>query len=164
MCLIIKTWNVKMQTRRSFVTTLSATSLIPSLSLANPTTLSAREAHAGLKSGNLILVDVRAPQEWQETGVAEGAWPLDMCEEAFGGWMLAALERNPNQQVAIICRSGNRSGRLMQLFSQNGIEGLLDVTEGMLGGARGKGWIPTDLPIVSIQEAYNAMPKDLTVK
>ncbi|WP_294226943.1 rhodanese-like domain-containing protein [uncultured Shimia sp.] len=156
--------NMNMLTRRSFVASLSAASLAPSLTLANPTTLSASDAHAGLKSGNLILIDVRTPQEWQETGVAEGAWPLDMREEAFGSWILATLERNPTHQVAIICRSGNRSGRLMQLFSQNGIKGVLDVSEGMLGGSRGKGWIPTDLPVVSIQEAYNAMPKDLTIK
>ena len=153
-----------MLTRRSFVTTLSTASLVPTFSLASPTTLSVTDAHTGLKSGSLILIDVRTPQECQETGVAEGAWPLDMREEAFGDWILATLERNPTHKVAIICRSGNRSGRLMQLFSQNGIEGVLDVSEGMLGGARGQGWIPTDLPVVPAQEAYNAMPKDLTVK
>jgi len=153
-----------MLTRRRFSLALGAFSLIPVGALANSDTLTAEEAYTRMQSGDLILIDVRTPQEWQESGVAEGAWPLDMREPDFGRWIIAVLERNPNHQVAVICRSGNRSGRLMGLFAQNGIDGTLDVTEGMLGGPRGKGWIPSGLPTVSAQTAFEAMPKDLTAK
>ncbi len=153
-----------MLTRRRFLSAFGVLSLIPVEVLANSDTLTAEEAFSGLQSGELILIDIRTPSEWQETGVAEGAWLLDMREPDFGRWIMAVLERNPNHQVAVICRSGNRSGRLMGLFAQNGIKGTLDVTEGMLGGPRGKGWIPSGLPTVSAQTAFEAMPKDLTAK
>ena len=153
-----------MLTRRRFLSALGVLSLIPVGVLANSDTLTAEEAFSRLQSGELILIDIRTPAEWQETGVAEGAWLLDMREPDFGRWIMAVLERNPNHQVAVICRSGNRSGRLMGLFAQNGIMGTLDVTEGMLGGPRGKGWIPSGLPTVSAQTAFEAMLKDLTAK
>lgn len=151
-----------MLTRRRFSLALGLLTLIPAGAFADSKTLTAEEAYARVQSGELILIDVRTPQEWQDSGVAEGAWPLDMREQDFGRWIMATLKRNPNRDVAVICRSGNRSGRLMDLFAQNGINGVLDVTEGMLGGPRGKGWIPSGLPIVSANEAYEAMPKDLT--
>ncbi len=151
-----------MLTRRCLVTAICAAPLVPNLSFASATTLTAKDAYARMQAGELILIDVRTPQEWQDSGVADGAWPLDLREEGFGIWIAAALERNPDHQIAIICRSGNRSGRLMQMFAQNGIEGVLDVSEGMLGGPHGKGWISSGLPIVSAAEAYGSMPKDLT--
>lgn len=127
-------------------------------------TLSAAEANAQVQAGQMILIDVRTPQEWQQTGVAEGAWPLDMTQPDFGGWLMAAIERNPDRKIAIICRTGNRTGRLMQALAQNGIDGVLDVSEGMAGGPRGTGWIPAGLPITTAQAAYEAMPKDLVAK
>lgn len=164
MCVTIKTWNEKMLTRRRFSFAIGALSLIPAVALADPKTLTAEETFLRMHADELILIDVRTPREWQESGIAEGAWPMDMREPDFGRWIVATLEQNPNHQVAIICRSGNRSGRLMDLFAQNSIEGVLDVTEGMLGGPRGKGWIPSGLPTVSAQTAFEAMPKDLTAK
>lgn len=124
-------------------------------------TLSAEEANAQVQAGQMILIDVRTPQEWQQTGVAEGAWPLDMTQPDFGSWLLAAIERNPDRKIAIICRTGNRTGRLMQALAQNGIDGVLDVSEGMAGGPRGTGWIPSSLPITTADAAYETMPKDL---
>lgn len=151
-----------MLTRRHFILALSALTLIPAAAVADTKTLTAEDAYDRLQSGELILIDVRTPQEWLDSGVAEGAWPLDMREPDFGRWIMATLERNPHRDVAVICRSGNRSGRLMDLFAQNGIVTVLDVSEGMLGGPRGTGWIPTGLPTVSVKEAYEALPKDLT--
>ena len=149
--------------RRMFLSWLAAM-LLPLSARAEAQSLPASEALAGLRAGELILVDVRTPQEWQQTGVAEGAWPLDMTQKDFGGWLMAAIERNPDRKVAVICRTGNRTGRLMQLLSQNGIDGVLDVSEGMAGGPRGTGWIPSGLPVVSAQVAIDSMPKDLVAE
>lgn len=149
--------------RRTLIAAAGAALALPTAALASLEVISATEAYARMQAGTLILIDLRTPPEWQETGVAKGAWPLDMTQRQFGGWLLAAIERNPNHQVAIICRTGNRSGRLMKLLAQNGITGVLDVAEGMAGGPRGTGWIPQGLPVVPAQEAYDAMPRDLTV-
>ena len=87
---------------------------------------------------------------------------FDMTHKDFGGWLMATVERNPNHDVAIICRTGNRTGRIMQALARNKVAGVLDVSEGMVGGSRGKGWIPSGLPVVPAQQAYDAMPRDLT--
>ena len=150
-----------MITRRTLLAASVVTFALPVAAYANMTTITAQEANAGLQQGNLILIDVRTPQEWGQTGVAKGAWMLDMTHRDFGNWLMTAIQRNPDHQIAIICRTGSRTGRLMQVLQQNGITNILDVTEGMIGGPRGTGWIPSGLPTVPAQQAFDAMPKDL---
>lgn len=152
-----------MMTRRTLMAATGAALACPTAALANLDTITAQQANTRLQQGDLILIDVRTPPEWQQTGVAQGAWMLDMTHRNFGGWLMAARERNPNHQIAIICRTGNRTGSLIKVLKENGITGVLDVTEGMVGGPRGTGWIPAGLPVVPAQEAFEAMPKDLTV-
>ena len=149
-----------MLNRRALMLTMVAFVAAPAATAE--TTLTPAQALAGMEAGSLILIDVRRPEEWQETGVAKGAWPLDMTHKQFGARLMAVLERNPGQQVAIICRTGNRTGYLMKVLAENKIEGVSDVTAGMAGGPRGKGWIPSGLPTVTAEEAYSAMPSDLT--
>lgn len=123
--------------------------------------IGAQEAYDRLTAGKLVLIDIRTPEEWQETGVAPGAWLLDMRAERFGAWMAATVERNPGHEVAMICRTGNRTGRVAQWLRGNDLSGVLDVSEGMVGGRNGRGWIPLGLPVVPAREAFEAMPKDL---
>lgn len=150
-----------MMNRRTFVAALGAAVAVPSLSRASTGVLTATEAHEAIKAGTLLLVDIRRPEEWQQTGVAAGAWPVDMRRRDFGPILMAMIERNPNHKVALICRTGNRSGYLMKVLKENNIHGVLDVSEGMAGGPNGKGWIKTGLPIVTAQEAVSGIPQDL---
>jgi rhodanese-related sulfurtransferase len=156
-------WNTSMTDRRTFLAALGTAMTFPLSSGASTTAglIGAQDAHDRLAAGKLILIDIRTPDEWIETGVAPGAWPLDMRRDEFGSWIVATLERNPDHEVAIICRTGNRSGRVMDWLSANGVTGVLDVGEGMVGGPRGKGWIPLGLPVVEARQALDAMPKDL---
>ncbi|MBR9843755.1 MAG: rhodanese-like domain-containing protein [Rhodobacteraceae bacterium] len=150
-----------MTDRRAFLLALGAAVTLPSLSHAKPGVVTAQAAHDAISVGKMILIDIRTPGEWQQTGVAEGAWLLDMTHEAFGPRLMAVLERNPEHDVAMICRTGNRSGYLMEVLAKNGITRVLDVSEGMAGGPNGKGWIPTGLPVMEARAAFDAMPKDL---
>jgi len=150
-----------MISRRTVLAATGAALVLPSTAMADGQTITAQQANERLQKGELILIDVRTPQEWQQTGVAKGAWMLDMTHRDFGGWLMTAIQRNPDHEIAIICRTGNRTGHLSKVLKQNGITGVLDVTEGMAGGPRGTGWIPSKLPVVSAQEAFDAMPKDL---
>lgn len=150
-----------MTDRRSFLLTLGAVFIVPQMTLASATVVTPHEAHQAITDGTMILVDIRTPGELQSTGVAKGAWPLDMTDDQFGPRLLAVLERNPDHKVAIICRTGNRSGYLMGVLAKNGIAGVYDVSAGMAGGANGTGWIPAGLPVVPAAEAFDAMPKDL---
>lgn len=128
------------------------------------TVLDAQAAYDKLNAGELILIDIRTPQEWQQTGVVPGAWMLDMRDKQFGSYVMAALDRNPDHEVAIICRTGSRTGRVVKWLNDNGVKNVRDVAEGMLGGPRGQGWLPRGLPVVPAEEAFAAMPKDLRVQ
>ncbi|MDP7151285.1 MAG: rhodanese-like domain-containing protein [Paracoccaceae bacterium] len=143
-----------------FAATIAAAS--PTVLFASDHVLTATDAYAAMEQGNLILIDVRRPDEWMATGVADGAWLLNMQDERFGGYLMAVLDRNPDKDIAIICRTGSRTAQLMKVLAENGITRVQDVAEGMLGGPRGTGWIKTGLPVVDAQSAYDAMPKDLT--
>jgi rhodanese-related sulfurtransferase len=116
-------------------------------SQADSSVLTAPEAYAAMQAGELILVDVRRPEEWQMTGIAEGAVPLDMRRRDF----LVELDRlsGPDRDVpiAIICRTGNRTGYLMSELVPRGFANVRNVSEGMMGSQAGKGWLAHGLPI-----------------
>ena len=108
--------------RRSFLTT----ALIAPLPLVAAGQLwaddhdiwSVQETHDALNNNAARLIDVRRPDEWNETGVAQGAWPLDMTEAAFGQRLFAALDLAGGQPVALIFAVGGRSGYVMGQFRQ----------------------------------------------
>jgi len=150
-----------MMNRRTLLAATLAAALSPAAAMAEQSTISAAEANDAVQAGSMILIDVRRPEEWMQTGVAEGAWLLDMTDENFGAYLMAVLDRNPEHDVAIICRTGNRTGYLMEQLRKNGIDRVLDVSEGMAGGPNGMGWIPAGLPIAEARATYDAMPKDL---
>ena len=58
----------------------------------------------------------------------------------------ALRKADATKPIALICRTGNRSGRVIQILAKQGFPGLVDVAEGVAGGPRGKGWKPRGLP------------------
>ena len=71
--------------------------------------------------GKAVLVDVREPTEWAETGVAAPAALLPMSD--FDGdrklWA-PFLEKNAGKQIILYCRSGNRSGKVAAKLAAEG--------------------------------------------
>ncbi len=110
--------------------------------------ITATEAYEKAQGGEIVLVDIRTPEEWAETGIGEGAIPLDMRADDFVKQLVALRRANPEKPIALICRTGNRSQFVVSALAGQGFPGLVDVSEGMAGGPRGKGWIPTGLPTV----------------
>lgn len=106
------------------------------------------EAHAAAGRGDILLVDIRRPDEWVETGVGEFAVPLDLRTDDFIESVRAA-RRDDAQPVAVICARGVRSARTTVRLVKAGITSIIDVPEGMLGSRAGPGWLARDLPIVS---------------
>jgi rhodanese-related sulfurtransferase len=105
-----------------------------------PETIDAASARAAALKGELLLVDIRAPAEWEQTGIADVAHPLDMTRPDF----LEAFEelhaRHLNREVAIMCRSGARSARVRAALEAAGHE-VSDLSEGILG------WLARGLPV-----------------
>lgn len=153
-----------MMNRRHFTVMSGLAVVLPIAACGKEDGLPAADALAAMQDGSLILIDIRTPGEWAETGVAQGAWPLDMTAKTFGRALQTVIQRNPDRNIAVICRTGSRSGFLVGVLKENGIEGVLDVSEGMAGGRNGTGWIKSGLPIVSASEALAALPKDLTAR
>ena len=79
-----------------------------------------------LKSGNYQLIDVREPMELEMDGEIEGAENIPLGEVEERKDEILSIEK----PVVIFCRSGNRSGKALELLNNEGLK------EGYNGG----GW------------------------
>lgn len=80
---------------------------------------------------NTLLVDIRRPEEWKQTGVIEGALLV-----TYGSAEDFLRTVNPKlasgQRLALICRSGNRTSRATQQIAGLVDVPVVDVQGGML--------------------------------
>jgi rhodanese-related sulfurtransferase len=112
-------------------------------------TLDADTAFQRAKAGDLLLVDIRQPDEWADTGSPEGAQRLDLRNPDFLDRLSALAEGDKTRPIALICASGGRSARTAQALTEAGFTNILDVSEGMLGSSAGPGWLARGLPVVT---------------
>lgn len=108
--------------------------------------MAADVAHDKALRDEIVLVDIRTPPEWAETGLPEGAIGLDMSDKTFVKSLVTLREAHPDKPIALICRTGSRSGRVVNILSKQGFPGLVDVSEGVVGGRNGTGWLRRGLP------------------
>ena len=103
------------------------------------------------KKGEVLLIDIRAESEWEQTGVAPQAVTLSMHQSggvsAFESALTQLLNGDKNKPIALICAGGVRSAKLQRYLQQRGFSQVLDVVEGMQGGLFTDGWIDHQLPI-----------------
>lgn len=111
--------------------------------------LSVREAHEAARAGKLVLVDIRTPEEWADTGVPDGAIKLDMTGSAFEVRLAALKLDHPGKPIALICRTGNRTSTVQKTLAGRGWKELVDVRGGLLGNPRDKGWLAEGLPVTA---------------
>jgi rhodanese-related sulfurtransferase len=109
--------------------------------------IDAPTAHARAMAGEITLVDIRRPDEWQATGIGEGAHPLDMRQDAFADALLQLVGGDAAAPIAFICARGVRSARLSTRLAGAGFGHVINVPEGMLGASEGPGWIARGLPV-----------------
>lgn len=111
--------------------------------------MSAADAHAKASKGDITLVDVRTPDEWKQTGVPASAYTITMHQP--GPQLLKQLDEvlggDRSKPLAIICRTGNRTGSLAGPLEQAGYKNVINVSEGMAGGRNGAGWVKSGLPV-----------------
>lgn len=148
-------------TRRKIVLAIAAVAVAPPVLALETEIWSARDAHEALRADRLRMLDIRSRPEWGETGVAQLAWPVSMHEKGFPERLMAAREIAGGRLVALICSTGGRSGAVLRALRRGGYSGWIDVSEGMNGSRRGKGWIAEGLPVVSRDAALAALPRQL---
>lgn len=117
-------------------------------SASSPRTMTAAQAHAAAQSGDVVLVDIRTPDEWNETGIPVAAHAIDMYEgpRDFTAKLMQTVGGDPTRRIALICRTGNRSATLQAYLATAGFTNVVDVAEGVVGGRFGQGWLKHGLP------------------
>ena len=146
--------------RRQFLALLAALPALPAtVALAQSRDIwSVQQAHAALLKDRIRLLDIRSQDEWRETGVARGAWPISMHDRQFPKRLSVARELAKNRPIALICATGGRSRTVVRALQLAGHDGFINVSEGMLGSRLGPGWIKAGLPVISIDDALAALP------
>jgi rhodanese-related sulfurtransferase len=113
----------------------------------------ADRAAALAREGRLVLVDIRTPAEWSQTGVPAGAALAPLTEApqrvraGFVEDIARIAEAAQGRPVALICRSGGRTALARRLLLAQGFTRVLDIAEGMAGSEFGPGWLARGLPL-----------------
>ena len=100
------------------------------------------------RPGDAVLIDVREPSEWAQTGVPAGAKRISISRPDFVEAVLAAAGNDKSKPVAVICRSGSRSVRAAEQLAAAGFSSVTNIGDGMAGrDGIGVGWLAANLPI-----------------
>jgi len=98
----------------------------------------------------LVLIDVRSPQEWQQTGVPAGARLVTIHQPdgliGFLDEMNQTLGADLDRPIALICARGTRSSLASSALAEAGYTEIYNIREGMLGSPDGPGWLARGLP------------------
>ncbi len=113
-----------------------------------PLNMSPVDAARLVTEKKVILIDIRRPEEWQETGVAENAHKLDMNDPLFSTKLSKLMDGDRTKSIALICRTATRTRVVQQALLQSGYSSVINVEGGMIGNAADKGWINHGLPVV----------------
>ncbi len=136
--------------RRLMILAPTAFAAFPTLA-AEVRLLTATEAHEKAQAGKVILIDVREPDEWAESGVAVGAELIAMRDPQLGAKLDAALGGDRDAPVALICRTGVRSQAVADAMARAGFTNIYSVGDGMFGSTHGPGWLRAGLPVEQMQ-------------
>ena len=93
------------------------------VSAADVAKITPKEAAARVAANTAVLVDVREPAEWAETGVAASAVLLPKSDFDGAQKLWAEfLARNSGKEVILYCRSGKRAGILGAALAAKGLK------------------------------------------
>ncbi|RYE34440.1 MAG: rhodanese-like domain-containing protein [Hyphomicrobiales bacterium] len=109
-------------------------------------TLSPREAHEAAQAKRVLFVDIRGTQEWADTGIPQGALPLDIDAPAFEVRIAGLRLDNPGMRIVMIDRTGAQAVAVAQKLAGRGWRDLAAVRGGMLGPG---GWLAEKLPVTA---------------
>lgn len=73
------------------------------------------------------LIDVREPHEYEEANIGAQLIPLGDLPDH-----IEKLKKWQNEEIIMMCRSGQRSGRAQQLLLDAGFEDVANLTGGIL--------------------------------
>ncbi len=126
-----------MKIKLTFIALLTFFSAI--LSAEQLGNLSAEQLINLQKNNNALVIDIRTEKEWQTTGTIPDSHKLQFFS-AKGKydaekWLtdLKQLKTTDDQVVILVCRSGNRSGRVGNMLTQQlGMKKIYHLSNGMM--------------------------------
>lgn len=104
------------------------------------------EAAASVAAGRIVLIDIRSPAEWADTGVPTGAMTLDADGAAFEPRLAGLRLDNPGKSLVLIDRTGGQAAILQSKLAARGWRDVRIVAGGMLGPG---GWLAAKLPVTA---------------
>ena len=110
--------------------------------------MSVVEAHAQAAASQILMIDVRTPEEWAETGVPVNAARANFRDPDFLSQVKAMIGEDTSRAVALICRSGNRSGQAAENLRAAGYAKVFNVTSGV---SMAGGWLAENLPVAPVE-------------
>lgn len=119
--------------------------------IARAEILTPDEAKELAERDELTIIDIRLPVEWARTGLPEGALAISLQDQTlqpragFVDDVRRALADDVDRPIALICASGHRSAYAQELLTAGGFTRVHDISEGMLGGDHGPGWLERQL-------------------
>ena len=113
--------------------------------------IDAVETAERVTSGELLLVDIRTPNEWRATGIPAGAERSDWWQtggrQRFLRDIMTFTGGARDRPIAVICARGGRSSQALRFLRSKGFSQVYDVNEGMLGSRSGPGWLARNLAV-----------------
>lgn len=127
--------------------------LFSTQALADTRMLEPEDALQRASAGEITIIDIRLPVEWAETGLPKTAVGISLQDQKFQPRpdfvddMRKQVGNDLDRPIALICARGNRSAFTRKLLAAHGFTQVYDITEGVVGGINGPGWLARDLPI-----------------
>ncbi len=88
------------------------------------TNLTATDVNHKLITQTALVIDIRTPQEWKNTGIIPGSHPVKFFDNKgkydVQQWLATVqkLKTSPDQEIILVCHSGGRSGKVGSLLTQ----------------------------------------------
>lgn len=112
---------------------------------AKPAVMDVKTAFEKAKAGEILLVDIRDPSEWRETGIGKYAVPISIHRKGFLEKLNALRKTHPGKPVGLICATGSRSAQVATALPRYGVKDVIDLRPGMVAP---RGWLHSGLPVV----------------
>jgi len=103
--------------------------------------ISVHEAFERSEAGSLIIIDVREPSEWNETGRPKGSRGASLRRRDFEEEVLTQVVGDRKRPLALTCRSGARAAQATKRLHLVGFSELLVIEGGFIA------WQKASLPI-----------------
>jgi rhodanese-related sulfurtransferase len=109
------------------------------------------------QQNNPLVIDIRTLTEWQQTGLIPNSHPLQFFDEHGRAdqqkWLaeLKKLQKNSDQAIVLVCRSGNRSTKVGKILTEVlGLKNIYHLSKGI------QHWLALNHNLVAYCDADNA--------